>query len=84
MYRRERTSYVPPIEYAIAKGEKKRRGSILREIDQGFGEADLSEHLIARDRPFPRCIEENVSLLLSVLVIVGNGAARLERRVVDG
>ena len=63
--------------------QKERMGSILREIDQSFGEADLSEHLIARDRPFPRSIEEDVSLLLSVLVIVGNGAARLERRVVD-
>lgn len=63
--------------------KNERRGIILREIDQGFGEANLSEHLIARDRPFPGSIEEDVSLLLSVLVIVSNGTARLERRVVD-
>jgi hypothetical protein len=83
MYPREKTSYVPPIvKYMRLQNE--RRGSILREIDQGFGEADLPEHLIAGDRPFPGSIEEDVSLLFSVLVIIGNGTARLERRVVDG
>ena len=66
--------------------ERERRGgnSILREIDQGFGETELPEHLVARDRPFARCVEEDVRLLLSVLVIVGDGPTRLERRVVDG
>ena len=44
--------------------KEKEKGSILGETDQGFGEADLPEHLIARNRPFPRCVEENVSLLL--------------------
>ncbi len=54
--------------------KEKEKGSILGETDQGFGEADLPEHLIARNRPFPRCVEENVS----------NGTAGLECRVVDG
>jgi hypothetical protein len=83
---RARTSCVPPIvNYAFVKGEIDRNGGgILGEVAQGFGEAELPEHLIARDRPFARCVEEDVCLLLGVLVIVGNGAAGLERRVVDG
>ena len=76
----------PSLFYGIwqkAKGE--RVGvSILGEIDQGFGEAELPEHLVARDRPFAGCVEEDVRLFLGVLVIVGNGAFGLEGRVVDG
>jgi hypothetical protein len=77
----------PPIIsiYGILQKEKERDGvSVLGEIDQGFGEAELPEHLVARDRPFARCVEEYVCLFLGVLVIVGNGAVRLEGRVVDG
>ena len=56
---------------------------ILGEIDQGFSEADLSEHLVARDRAFARCVEEDVRLFLCVFVIITYGVARFERRVVD-
>ena len=70
----------------LAKGEKSERvgAGVLGEIDQGFGEAELPEHLVTRDRPFAGCVEEDVRLFLGVLVIVGNGAFGLEGRVVDG
>ena len=68
----------------FAKKERRGGGGILGEIDQGFSEANLSEHLVARDGAFARCVEQDVRLLLGVLVIVSYGAARFERRVVDG
>src|SRR6266702_4686565 len=58
--------------------------SVLGETDQGFGEANLPEHLVARNGPFARSVEEYVRLLLSVLVIFVDWAARFKQRVIDG
>ena len=76
----------PSLFYGIWQKEKGERvgAGVLGEIDQGFGEAELPEHLVARDRPFAGCVEEDVRLFLGVLVIVGNGAFGLKGRVVDG
>lgn len=54
------------------------------ETDQGFGEANLPEHLVARNGPFARGVEEYMRLLLSILVVIVYWAARFEQRVIDG
>ena len=58
--------------------------SVLGETDQGFGEANLPEHLVARNGPFARRVEEYMCLLLSILVVVVYGAARCKQRIIDG
>ena len=58
--------------------------SVLGETDQGFDEANLPEHLVARNGPFARCVEEYMRLLLSILVVVAYWATRFKQRVIDG
>jgi hypothetical protein len=58
--------------------------SVLGETDQGFGEANLPEHLVVRNGAFARCVEEYMRLLLSILVIVAYWATRFKQRVIDG
>ena len=58
--------------------------SVLGETDQGFGEANLPEHLVARNGAFARCVEEYMRLLLSILVVVAYWATWFKQRVIDG
>ena len=44
----------------------------------------MSEHLVARNGPFARCVEEYMRLLLSILVVVVYWATRFKQRVIDG
>lgn len=65
-------------------GRNEWENGVLGKVDQGFGEADLPEHLVARDGPLARRVEEDVRLFFGILVVVLYGGGWFERRVVDG
>lgn len=54
----------------------------LREANQSLGQSNLSEHLISLDPPGTASIEQDMCLLLSIIVVIGDIGSRLEGLVV--